>query len=279
MTAREIVFSIIIVNYNSGDLLEKCLSSIFNYIESGLEIIIYDNASTDDSLSGVELLMSAHPEINIIYGKENLGFAKANNLAAYVAKGTYFHFLNPDILVNEQLQKDYLSISREAENPVYVTSLTDEQGRLLKNRHIVPTLGNYYNRLFHREKVAYWNIGASVILHREAFSKTGGWAEDYFMYAEDLDLFYSLYKNKIPVNYLDTRLIHIGKGSTRKVWSEYERSLIVERSFKRFYKKQGFLWEYYIIRPILLTFVLLNEPASFLLLLRSFLRTVFIRIR
>ena len=279
MPGNEMIFSIIIVNYNSGDLLEKCVSSIVKQLDPGYEIVIYDNASSDDSVSRFTSGIHGNTVIRFLYGKENLGFAKANNLAAREAKGRFFHFLNPDIIVNEQLRKDYRAILVNPGSPVTVTSLVDENGNLQKNRHIIPTIGNYFIRLFKKEKTAYWTIGASVIMHRDAFHRISGWPEDYFMYAEDLDLFYMLYKAGISICYLDTRLMHVGKGSTRNIWTEQERLLIVERSFKRFYKKQGFLWQYYLIRPILLIFILFHESGSFGPMSKTFLKTIFTPLR
>ena len=275
----EILFSIIIVNYNSGSLLKDCLTSIIDNLDEGYEIIIYDNASSDDSLRMVNTAFPADSRIRILEGNENLGFAKANNRAAGVAAGKYLHFLNPDIVVNPKLRADYDLIAGEQGESVYVTSLADEDGKPMKNRHIIPTLDNYFNCIFHKGKVAYWNIGASLIISRDSFDLIGGWPEDYFLYAEDLDLFYTLYRNHIPVRYLDTKLLHIGKGTTRQFWTKSQRALTVELSFKKFYRKHGFPMEYYVTRPILLLYVLFHEPAEFFLQVKTFIRASFIRTR
>jgi GT2 family glycosyltransferase len=277
MSETSPIFSIIIVNYNAGDLLENCIASIKENIRTSYEIIVYDNASSDNSIQQVQSRYSAERNIIVISGPENLGFAKGNNNAAQIASGQYLHFLNPDILVNSQLGTDYETIVRDQKKCVYVTSLTDENGRLLKNRHLVPLLNNYYNRLLRKDNIAFWNIGASLIIPRDIFLNIGGWPEDYFMYSEDLDLFYTLFKNNVEVKYIDTRLLHIGKGTTRQVWTDSDRALIVEMSFKRFYRKHGFFMEYYVIRPILLIFILFNEPGEFILQVRTFWRALFTR--
>jgi len=277
MSETSPIFSIIIVNYNAGDLLENCIASIKENIRSSYEIIVYDNASSDNSIQQVQSRFSADRNIIVIPGPENLGFAKGNNKAAQIASGQYLHFLNPDILVNSQLGTDYETIVREQKKCVYVTSLTDENGHLVKNRHLVPLLNNYYNRLLRKDNIAFWNIGASLIVPRDIFRNIGGWPEDYFMYSEDLDLFYTLFKYNVEVKYIDTRLIHIGKGTTRQVWTDSDRALIVEMSFKRFYRKHGFFMEYYLIRPILLIFILFNEPGEFILQVRTFWRALFTR--
>jgi GT2 family glycosyltransferase len=274
-----ILFSIIIVNYNSGSLLKDCLTSITDNLDKGYEIIIYDNASSDDSLRMVHAAFPADSRIRILEGNENLGFAKANNHAAGVAAGKYLHFLNPDIIVNPQLQADYDLIAADQEDSVYVTSLADEYGKPMKNRHIIPTLHNYFNCIFHKRKVAYWNIGASLIISHYSFDLTGGWPEDYFMYAEDLDLFYRIHRQKLKVHYLDTRLVHLGKGTTRNIWNESERTLRVELSFRRFYRNHGIPMDYYLTRPILLLYVLFHEPSGFVLQLKTVIRAAFIRTR
>jgi GT2 family glycosyltransferase len=267
--------SIIIVNYNSGSLLKDCLTSIIDNLDKGYEIIIYDNASSDDSLRMVHAAFPADPRIRILEGNENLGFAKANNRAAGVATGKYLHFLNPDIIVNPRLRADYDLIGTEPGKSVYVTSLADEYGIPMKNRHLIPTLGNYFNCIFQKRKVAYWNIGASLIISRYSFDLIGGWPEDYFMYAEDLDLFYRIHRQKLKVCYFDTRLVHLGKGTTRNIWNERERAFRVELSFRRFYRKYGFSWMYFILRPIHLVFILFHEPQIFPLQVKTYFRSIF----
>ncbi|MGA2823859.1 MAG: glycosyltransferase family 2 protein [Bacteroidales bacterium] len=270
-----IFISIIIVNYNSGSLLKDCIASIFDNVDDGYEIIIYDNASSDNSLQMVSMAFPGEPRIRILEGNDNLGFAKANNQAASAAKGKYLHFLNPDILVNPALAADYIKVLDGNKNTVYVTNLADEKGKPLKNRHIIPTLNNYFNCIFRKEKVAYWNIGASLIISCDAFDLIGGWPEDYFMYAEDLDLFYSIHRHKLNISYLDTQLIHLGKGATRNIWNESERTFRVELSFRRFYRKYGISWQYFFLRPIQLVFILFHEPQLFPLHLKTYFRTIF----
>ena len=270
-----ISLSIIIVNYNSGFLIRDCIASILKNADDGYEIIIYDNASSDDSLKLVVNAFPDDPRVRIIEGKENLGFAKANNLAAGVATGKFLHFLNPDVIVNPALAADYNKVNQGDENIVYVTSLADGDGKPVKNRHIIPTMGNYFNCVFHPGKVAYWNIGASLIISRDSFDLIGCWPEDYFLYAEDLDLFYRIHRQKLKVCYLDTRLIHLGKGTTRNIWNENERAFRVELSFRRFYRKYGISWQYFILRPVQLIFILFHEPRLFPLQLKTYFRAIF----
>lgn len=274
MNGNRILFSIIIVNYNSGSFLRECIGSILKFLQD-FEIIIYDNASSDKSIEEVQHCFPDDKRIKILRGEKNIGFAAANNRAAEVATGNFLHFLNPDIVVNENLAADYKLIAESGQKAVYVTRLCDESGNITRNKHIIPTIGNYLNRIFFPHKTGYWNIGASLISSRSNFVKTGGWPEDYFMYAEDLDLFYKLHKLSIPVIYLETDIIHVGKGTTGKIWSETERSMRVERSFRNFYRKYDLNIDYFLVRPIQLIYILFHTPQTFFFQTGIFFRTIF----
>ena len=91
-------FSIIIVSFNTEDFLKKCLTSIKENVSSRIkyEVIVVDNASKDNS---VEMVKKEFPEVILITSKQNLGFAKANNLGLKKAKGDYVLFLNSDTIV------------------------------------------------------------------------------------------------------------------------------------------------------------------------------------
>lgn len=262
--------SIIIVNYNSGKLLVQCLDSISKNISISHEIIIYDNNSSDDSfdraLSEVGL-----KNVVAIKSRENIGFAKANNLAAKQAKGSILHFLNPDIIVNNVLDYDYRKIGLTGEQAIYVTSLVDLKGDKQTITHILPTLDNYFYRNFVPSKAGRWSLGASIIMSSDTFNMTGGWPEDNFMYAEDLDLFYQAHLRHIKVKYFDTRLTHVGQGCTRKCWTDLQRALMVERAFYRFYKKYNMPFQYYIIRSLQMLYMMITNPKLFMLTIRVFI--------
>jgi N-acetylglucosaminyl-diphospho-decaprenol L-rhamnosyltransferase len=268
------IFSIIIVNYNSGELLKNCVDSIFKWIKTDFEIIIFDNASGDDSMARVMKIYDVEPRLKVVTSRRNLGFAVANNEAVKTARGNFLHFLNPDTLLNERMDHDYRQAGGDAHS-VYVTSLVDENGKELRNRHIIPMPGNYIRRIFRPGTTAYWNVGASVILHRTVFETLGGWPEDYFMYAEDMDLFYRIHLQKIPVVYLETGITHIGKGTTKEIWDEKERALKVEASFLRFFLKYGNRADYILIRYILSFYILFTNPRKYFFWWSVFLGTVF----
>jgi len=87
------VISVVIVNWNSGSFLEKCVRSLLRNAP-GSQIIVVDNASTDSSLSFAEGMQGS---ISILRNRQNLGFAAANNIGWQVSAGDRILFLNPDI--------------------------------------------------------------------------------------------------------------------------------------------------------------------------------------
>jgi GT2 family glycosyltransferase len=263
--------SIITVNYNGGNTLKRCVSSIDNHVKTHHEVIVFDNASSDGSIEALPALA----QLRIIKSNENHGFAKGNNLAAAQAKGAWYHFLNPDILVNSKLESSYKTIFQGAENVMYVTSLTDENGHDQQMKMLIPTLSNYWRRLVSPGKAQHWSIGASIVLHRDTFEKLGGWSEDYFMYSEDLDLFYTAHSMGIRVVHLDTKIVHIGKVSSKSAWSAYQRAEVIEKSFKTFFRKHRSIPEYILVRILQLTYQLAVNRSELKYSAKAFFKTLF----
>lgn len=264
--------SIVIVNYNSGELLIKCIQSIYAYIERDIEVIVVDNNSADDSILRLKKIVK-EPSLQIIKSSTNDGFAIANNKGAAASTGQYLHFLNPDTIVGQELYFAYQRIIEKKEAGVFVTALWDEAGNQQKMKHRIPVFSNYIKAIFNPKSCQYWNIGASLLIDKNSFEKIGGWPEDYFMYAEDLDFFYRAYKFNVPIRYLTQSVTHIGKGTTTNTWSETERAIRIEKAFKSFYKKYGIFYQYPIIRFSQLMYMLLNDRPAFILSFRAMMKS------
>jgi len=96
-SARSPELSIIVVNWNTRDLLRNCLRSVYETVtDLCYEIIVVDNASTDGSL---EMLEKEFPGVNRIVNRQNRGFGRANNQAFAIMKGRYALLLNTDTMV------------------------------------------------------------------------------------------------------------------------------------------------------------------------------------
>lgn len=91
--------SIIIVSFNTRELLDRCLCSIYlSHSKIPYEIFVVDNSSSDGSN---EMVKAKYPQVKLILNSENVGFARANNEVMKIAKGKYYLLLNSDTIVEE----------------------------------------------------------------------------------------------------------------------------------------------------------------------------------
>ena len=224
--------SIVIVNYNVTQLLRNCLLSIQKYVESVIyEVIVIDNASTDSSWKD---LIKEFPDFHFIASKNNDGFAKANNKAIRTAIGEYVLILNPDTELEGFYMNDILSF---ADSQLYFGCLGvrmhDANGDFLpESKRSVPDMFNSFEKLFvnfknNNSKSYYRNdigeneineveviTGAFFLVKKELYEKVGGLDEAYFMYGEDIDLCYTLLKNRYKNYYYGKASILHHKGES-----------------------------------------------------------------
>ena len=102
--------SVIIVNYNTGKILNDCIESVYNYEkEISFEIIIVDNNSTDDSRQIIEDISMKHKEIKKIFLDSKISFSGANNIGFENSSGDYILIMNPDIIFTQPVLKKLLN--------------------------------------------------------------------------------------------------------------------------------------------------------------------------
>lgn len=251
--------SIIIVNFNTGRLLYNCLRSISSNVTVDYQVIVADNNSTDGSLNFCSSF-EQDSRYQFIRLTENVGFARANNIAASKASGTVLHFLNPDTEVREDINDDYRSVLLSPD-AAYVNPLLNRDGSVENRPKPVPTIRNLFYWYFRRNKCIMWYKGASVIIPGNLFYTAGSWSEDYFMYAEDLDFFYTLYRLGIPVRSLSSVIYHYGGASSSVTWSKLQREVAVQRSTRIFYKKYFSKSQYTAVKIYFLFHYLLKNPS------------------
>ena len=263
--------SVIIVNYNTGHLLYNCLESISRYVNLDYEVIVADNHSVDTSVSECGKFWD-DSNFRLIELDENFGFAKANNIAAGQATGRIIHFLNPDTELAPGITQDYLQALLHPEF-VYVNPLVNRNGSLENDRMPIPVLRNI--RLWNAgsAEAQYWYKGASVIISADNFHRIGGWCEDYFMYAEDLDLFYAINKKGIEIREASAPIFHYGGGSSSKKWSAVERETLVQRSTRLFYRKNSNMFQYYAVKLYYLLHYLFKNPRRIPSDIRAWIRS------
>lgn len=259
--------SIIIVNYNTGDLLYNCLRSILSNVGVGYEVIVADNCSSDGSVSACAGFWK-DSRFRIIRLESNSGFSRANNMAAAQASGKIFHFLNPDTELAEGIDSDYIAALEHPE-AVYVNPLVNRDGTLENDRMPIPVLRDILLWNVGSSKARYWYKGASVIISSENFRRAGGWCEDYFLFAEDLDLFYEFWEHGIPVKEARTRIFHLGGGSTSSVWRSLDREVMVQKANRIFFRRHFSHFQYVLSKLYFLFHNIFRHPSRVPLYVRA----------
>jgi hypothetical protein len=230
--------SIIFVNWNSSEYLRACLNSLRAQARGvALEIIVVDNASPKDD---VDQLKQEFPDIQLIKSKGNLGFARANNVGFKQSSGEYILFLNPDTevldsavpkmlerlqslprsgaigckLLNSDLSVQTSCIQRF---PTILNQMLDIEA--LRLRWPACRLWRIDPLFSDAEQPSETEVisGACLMIRRDVFEAVGLFSEDYFMYAEDADLCFKVYRAGFK-NYFvgDARVIHHGGGSSKQ---------------------------------------------------------------
>jgi hypothetical protein len=265
--------SVIIVNYNTGNLVEDCIASVGGSLPGGeAEVIVVDNGSTDKS---VIALKRSHPEATIISNPDNRGFARANNQGYEISKGRYILLLNPDTIArNGAVGKLVRFLAEHPDVAIIGPRLLNENLTLqLPCRRSFPNLWNsmaYFSglsRMFPKSKVfggyhlTYLDAtvnhevdavsGACMLIRRDVVEQIGGLLDEaYFMHFEDLDLCFRAKKRGYKVVYVhDAEVIHL-KGRSSKfrragVSSDFFDSAQVY--FRRNYRDRS-RWGYYLMQ-------------------------------
>ncbi len=237
--------SIIIVNWNTKDLLIQCLKSIVPTTQRlKTEVLVVDNGSTDGS---EEVVKKGFPDVAFIQNDQNLGFAKANNQALRMAKGEYILLLNPDTQVKEGAIEKLLSfLEAHPEAGVAGAQLMNPDGSKQNSIANFPSLATellnksllrwFFPNRFPGKEMNYPEpievdsvIGACMMVRREAIEKVGLLDEDYFLFLEETDWCYRMKKAGWKVYHVpQAEIYHLqGKSAERdkkRAKVEYYRS-------------------------------------------------------
>lgn len=252
-TTALIDVSIIIVNYNSVELLNNCLNSIYKHSDGfKYEIIVVDNGSTNFHESDLK----KNENTRIIINGVNLGFSKANNIALDQAKGRYTLILNNDTIFLENSIKRLIEFSEKDsvrkligiqllnENRSFQQSVFRTPGvlNLLSSTLFLDQLFPRYQRFskydLRAEKVNTTievdsMIGAFLFAETSALKEIGGFDENYFFYHEDTDLCKRFSEKIGKVLYFpSTSIIHIGGATTADYnWFREKNKALSRRTF------------------------------------------------
>lgn len=239
--------SIIIVNWNTRDILLDCLASIAQHPPlRSYEIWLVDNASSDGSVAAVQ---QHYPQVQVIANDHNAGFAAANNQAIEASQGAFVLLLNSDTIVLDGALEQ-LTHFMEANPTVGIagSQLLNHDGSLQPSWAAFPTIWSELRGTNVRKRRSFpssdgteayavdWVGGACFMLRREAIRQAGLMDAGYFMYAEETDWCYRIKQLGWEVCYYPaSRVIHLGGQSSRKASTRMKAELY--RSKLRFFQK------------------------------------------
>ena len=230
----QIQVSIIIISYNTSQILNDCINSIYNKTKDiNFEILVIDNNSKDNSC---EIVESNFPLVKLIKLNENIGFGRANNIGIKQALGEYVFLLNSDtILLNNAVKilydnnKEYKNIGVLGAN-LFTKDLKPNESFVRFDLGFLYELEIFFNKHFSTllfGKNAYFNhtnkplifngiiIGADMFLPKKILDNVGGFDPDFFMYHEESELQYRIIKNGFKVASVpDAKIIHLGGASS-----------------------------------------------------------------
>lgn len=254
--------SVIIVNWNTRDLLLQCLRGIYAADVTDprldIEVIVVDNASTDDSVQAVRQQFS---QIHIIENTENVGFARANNQAIARSHAPYILLLNSDTeVLPGALHRLTEYMKANPDVGAVGPKILNPDRTLQTSCFRFPTVAREFWYLLHLDRIwpfvqyqmERWEqdrprpvnvlLGACLLLRRDALDDAGLLDENFFMYSEEVDLCYRLHQKGWKLCWVpDAEIVHYGGQSTTKVAPEMFLQLYRSK-VKYFYKHYGRLY-------------------------------------
>lgn len=262
--AGEQAVSIVVVNYNAGDLLVACIGLC---LDQAGEVILVDNASSDGSTQKVSRRFGENTRLRIICNTSNLGFAVACNIGANAAIGRFILFLNPDcVLVEGAVSQLVLALEATPSAGMAGGLLLNEDGtEQMGGRRAVPTPWRSLVRAFHLSRFAHrwprifsdFNLhkqplpgspieveaisGACAMVKRKAMMDVGPWDEAYFLHCEDLDLCMRYRQKDWSILFVPaSRIVHYrgACSKARPIFVERHKHIGMMRFYRKFFRHQ-----------------------------------------
>ncbi len=270
---NEITLSVIIVNWNTSQLLKQCLTSLYvNMPIAPVEIIVVDNGSADES---VEMIKNNFPDVILVRNKDNLGFAKANNQGMKLSKGKYLALLNTDTQIDHDIFGNLINfLDRNNDTGIVGPRLKNSDGSLQFSfghlpslvgifcqqglpLHVVPLLKRFLPTLLNINSNHYnyshevgWVKGACFIIKRKVYEKIGGLDEKVFMYMEEVEYCKRAWDSNYKVNYYaDVSVWHLERGSSKN--GKRGSILGIYKGIYNYFKIHKPSWQLFVVAGIL----------------------------
>ena len=271
----------IVVNWNAGKHLAQCVTALINQRGIDLDVVVVDNASSDNSL---EALKTYGDRVRLIQTGENLGFGRAVNRGVAVSHSAIVVAMNPDVVLQPDAVNTMVDfLDTHANVGMVGPKLKDADGQVLAScgeaprlrdeicrkflLHLIFPLLKFRRRSPSQPEAVAWVTGACFAVRRHVLDAVNGLDEAIFMYYEDVDLGLSINRSGWQVMYLPhAEGIHIGGESSKQALT---RMLVVsEASYAYFIAKHLGQWAARLLRflrPIEMTLRALLWGSVFLL--------------
>ncbi len=260
ISKNQYTVSILIVNFNTGEILKKCINSIFNFEKSiPFEIIIVDQNSTDNSKDIIFFLSKEYKNIKYILNDTNTGFSKGINTAYETATGEFLLILNPDIIFTKPVLENLIFQLKKNSAGAISPLLKGNDGNIQYEYYQkYPSILQFFlfhsllTKVFGKIKflIKKYHYDENILKNKKGlakvpqlpcafflvptniFKKFGKMNENYFIFFEDMDLSFKINKNYPLYVDCDSEVMHIGGASFNmdsnpKIYGNYMLSYII----------------------------------------------------
>ncbi|MHC4543146.1 MAG: glycosyltransferase family 2 protein [Planctomycetota bacterium] len=265
--------SIVIVGWNTREMLRNCVTSVYAQTSNvQFEVIVIDNASLDGS---VEMIRSEFPDVILVANDTNRGFAAASNQGIIQAKGRYILLLNSDtVICDAAIEKTIAYADDHTDVAVVGCQVYGKQEIPQITCFRFPSVLNLSletfalsrifkkNRFFGREHMRWWLrdterqvdvvAGVFMLIRREAVDKVGLMDEEYFFLYEETDWCYRFSKAGWKIMFWPgAKIIHVGGGKQSRKQANLKMMVQSQKSMLIFFKKHYNLIAYLLARLLL----------------------------
>lgn len=226
------LISIVVLNYNAGDLLLDCVESVFKSKYANYEIIVVDNASSDKS--HIRCKEKFH-DIKLIENKENFGYCEGNNIGIRQANGDFLSILNPDTTVDPLWLEELLAAYNEFGEGLYQPKLLTSKDHEIFNSagNMIQLFGFGFSRgkgemdvgQYDKPEIIGYASGACLFTSKKVLNKIGLFDPFLFAYHDDLDLGWRAAQLNIKSYYIPKSIVFHDESFSFK-WSSYKFFLL-----------------------------------------------------
>lgn len=273
--------TIAILNYNGKEFLERNLPFLYQLSYSNFTITVIDNASTDNS---VQWLKDYHPAVNVIFNKNNFGYAKGYNEGLKQIRSDYYLLLNTDVEVTNGFLEPMVDLlEKDPKNAICqpkILSLENKDrfeyagaaGGFIDNLGYPFARGRLFftceedNQQYNASSEIFWASGACLLIKADCFWEVKGFYDYYFMQHEELDLCWRLKIKGYKVLYIGETAVYHQGGAHLPYKSANKNYLNYRNNWIMLYRNLPPLYFWFYIAPLRVT---LDIIASFYFLNKS----------